>query len=236
MGRFEGMKLSLKALSGPKKDEAFELTEGMTIGRSGAGITLDDPKISSIHARIVKTGEQWFIEDNNSKNGIRVSGEKVTSVELRPGVQFFIGDTQFEVREIRPKLKPKPTKKQRYWHEVLFDFVRDNSAAFNDRPRPVSPLEPALILEFVRGTQVNSKWVLGFGPRKIGANSVDLPIWEPGAPATCFEIVPSAGGLLFKTGRQDIVLLNGEAVDSQVLRMGDTIHILDTLIEVDFTE
>lgn len=236
MGRFEGMKLSLKALSGPKKDGSFELADGLTIGRAGAGITLDDPKISSIHARIVMTGEQWFIEDNNSKNGIRVNGEKVASLELRPGVQFYIGDTQFEVREIRPKPKPKPTKKQRYWHEVLSDFVRDNSAAFSDRPRPVSPLEPALILEFVRGTQVNSKWVLGFGPRKIGASSVDLPIWEPGAPPTCFEIVPSAGGLLFKTGRPDIVLLNGEAVDSQVLRMGDTIHILDTLIEVDFTE
>jgi hypothetical protein len=230
------MILALKALSGPRKDEKFTLEDGLTIGRSGAGITLDDQKISSVHARIVKKGDDWVLEDNNSKNGIRVEGEKVDALELKPGVKFFIGDTEFEVRETKPKVKPKPAKKQRYWHEVLSDFVRDNTSAFTDRPRPVSPLEPALVLEFVRGTQVNSKWVLGFGPRKIGAASLDLPIWEPGAPATCFEIVPTSAGLVFKTSRPDIVHLNGEAIDSQVLRMGDTIRILDTLIEVDFTE
>jgi len=230
------MNLALKALSGPRKDEVFTLEDGMTIGRQGAGITLDDQKISSIHARIVKKGEDWVLEDNNSKNGIRRNGEKIGSLILVPGVSFYIGDTEFEVTSARPKVKPKPTKKQRYWHEVLSDFVRDNTAAFSDKPRPVSPLEPALVLEFVRGTQVNSKWTLGFGPRKIGASSLDLPIWEPGAPATCFEIVPTPDGLVFKTSRPDIVLLNGEAVDSQVLRMGDTIRILDTLIEVDFAE
>lgn len=230
------MILVLKALSGPRKDEKFTLTDGMTVGRTGAGITLDDPKISGLHARIVKKGEDWTIEDAGSKNGIRVNTEKVDGVNLVPGVKFWIGDTEFEVREVKPKPKPKPTKKQRYWHEVLSDFVRDNNSAFSDKPRPVSPLEPALILEFVRGTQVNSKWVLGFGPRKIGAASLDLPIWEPGAPPTCFEIVPTPNGLVFKTSRPDIVLLNGEAVDSGVLRVGDTIRILDTMIEVDFTE
>lgn len=234
------MELILTALSGPRKDETFPLSDGLTIGRSAGGITLDDPKISSLHARIVKKGEDWFLQDNNSKNGIRINSEKVDNVPLTPGLKFFVGDSEFEVMEIRPepeeKPKPKPAKKQRYWHEVLADFVKENQGAFDDKPRPVSPLEPALVLEFVRGTQVNSKWVLGFGPRKVGAASLDLPIWEPGAPATCFEIVPSANGLIFKTARPDIVLLNGEAVDSQVLRVGDTIRILDTLIEVDFTE
>jgi hypothetical protein len=88
----------------------------------------------------------------------------------------------------------------------------------------------------VRGVQANSKWVLGFGPRKIGASSLDLPIWEPGAPAVCFEILPSSDGLIFKTAHPDIVLLNGAGVDSEVLRLGDTIRIMDTIIEVDFTE
>ncbi len=230
------MTLALKALSGPQKDNTFPLVNGLTIGRQGAGIGLEDQKISSLHARVVQTGEDWTIEDNNSKNGIRIKGEKVATVSLVPGAKFYLGDSEFEVIAIKPKEKPKPAKQQRYWHEVLSDFVKNNSPAFSDRPRPVSPLEPALVLEFVRGTQVNSKWVLGFGPRKIGAASLDLPIWEPGAPATCFEIVPTADGLVFKTARPDIVLLNGEGIDSRVLRMGDTIRILDTLIEVDFSE
>lgn len=230
------MTLALKALSGPLKDNTYPLENGLTLGRQGAGIVLEDQKISSVHARIVQDGEKWTIQDNNSKNGIRVKGEKVDLIDLIPGAKFYAGDSEFEVISVKPKEKPKPTKQQRYWYEVLSDFVRNNSQAFSDRPRPVSPLEPALVLEFVRGTQVNSKWVLGFGPRKIGSASLDLPIWEPGAPATCFEILPTPDGLVFKTARPDIVMLNGEGVDSRVLRMGDTIRILDTLIEVDFVE
>jgi hypothetical protein len=157
-------------------------------------------------------------------------------VALTEGAKFWIGDSEFEVLSIIPEIKPKPAKNQRYWHEVLAEFLSHYTDKFKDRPRPMSPLDPALVLEFVRGTQVNSKWILGFGPRKIGSNSVDLPIWEPGAPAVCFEVLPSHDGLLFRTKHPDIVKLNGEEVDSQVLRMGDTIRILDTVIEVDFTE
>lgn len=230
------MNLALNVLLGPLKDSVFPLKDGLTIGRAGAVITLDDPKISSIHARVVKTAEGWAVEDNNSKNGIRVQGEKVTSVALTEGTTFYIGDNEFLVIAFAPKEKAKPSKKQRYWHEVLAKFISAHADSFEDRTRPVSPLTPALVLEFVRGTQVNSKWILGFGPRKVGSASVDLPIWEPGAPATCFEILPTAQGLLFKTDHSDIVVLNGEAVDSRLLRMGDTIRILDTLIEVDFIE
>ncbi|NJM09838.1 MAG: FHA domain-containing protein [Bdellovibrionaceae bacterium] len=231
-----GMRIALKAVSGPLKDKVFPLKEGLTIGRQGAGIALDDAKISSIHARIVKTGEDWFVTDNNSKNGIRVNGEKVDSVELKVGNSFWAGDTHFLVVGVAHKEKPKPTKKQRYWHSVLVEFIEEHAAAFKDRVRPVSPLEPALVLEFVRGTKSIRNRILGFGPRKVGSASVDLPIWEPGAPATCFEVLPTPEGLLFKTAHKHIVTLNGEAIDSQVLRMGDTIRILDTLIEVDFAE
>lgn len=231
------MNLALKAVSGPRKDELFPLKDGLTVGRQGAGITLDDPKISSLHARIMAQGTQWFIADNNSKNGLRLDGEKAARIELKPGTSFFIGDSEFMVMELEaPKPKPKPLKQQRYWHTVLGEFIASQIPSVKDQHKPVSALEPALILEFVRGTQVETKWVLGFGPRKVGASSIDLPIWEPGAPPTCFEITPTNSGILFKTPRPDLVLLNGQAVDSQVLRMGDTIRILDTMIEVDFAE
>lgn len=230
------MSLALQALSGPLKNQVFVLEDGLTLGRQGANITLNDPKISSLHARILKKGDLWVIEDNNSKNGLRVHGEKANSITLRPGISFLVGDSEFTVIETQPKAKPKPSKQQRYWHQVLTDFVKAHGPELKDQASPVSPLDPALVLEFVRGTQVNAKWILGFGPRKIGAASVDLPIWEPGAPPICFEILPSASGLVFKTSHPEIVRLNGEGVDSRVLHMGDTISILDTLIEVDFAE
>lgn len=230
------MKIALKVLSGPLKDNVFAVKEGLTLGRQGE-IKLEDAKVSSLHARIVRNpAGHWMLQDNNSKNGIRSGGEKVAQVDLTPGAKFYIGDSEFMVVEVKPSAKAKPAKNQRYWHELLSELLDKNMKAFQDRPRNVSPLEPALVLEFVRGVQVASKWVLGFGPRKIGSASIDLPIWEPGAPATCFEIIPGNDGLVFKTAHSDIVLLNGSSVDSQVLHMGDTIRIMDTIIEVDFAE
>lgn len=231
------MDLALKVVSGPLKNKIFRVKDGLTIGREGASIALDDPKVSSMHAQVRKMeNDSWVVDSSVSKNGLRVKGEKETAVELAPGIIFFVGDSGFKVCTITPRKTDKPLKKQRYWNEILADFVADQAGFFKDQPKPLSPLDPALVLEFVRGTQANLKWILGFGPRKIGAASIDLPIWEPGAPAVCFEVLPSPDGLVFRTDHASVVRLNGEKVDTQVLRMGDTIHIMDTLIEVDFAE
>ncbi|NJL24798.1 MAG: FHA domain-containing protein [Calothrix sp. SM1_5_4] len=242
------MKLGLKLISGPRAGETHPLSPDLVIGRQDAGINLNDPRVSSVHARIHK-GEAgaWILQDNNSKNGVRNrNGDRIDILELGPGVRFEIGETLFEVVEIGPtkveaaepivKAKPKKMKVGRYWNEILAQFLDQNSGKFADKVRPVSVLEPALVLEFVRGTQVHTKWILGFGPRKVGSASADLPIWEPGAPATCFEILPGIDGLVFRTDHPDLVRLNGQEIDSHVLRMGDTIKINDTLIEVDFVE
>lgn len=250
------MNLALKAVAGPLKDQIFPLTNGLTLGRQGAGIVMNDAKVSTRHARIVRrpTG-MWVLEDTNSKNGIRQGTERLPLIELKYGASFWIGDSQFEVVALgapqelpelptdlpaepvsKPKSKGKAAKKQRFWHELLAEFLDGHAAEFKDKVRPLTALEPALVLDFVRGAQTSARWTLGFGPRKIGAASVDLPIWEPGAPAVCFEILPSNDGLLFKTAHPDIVLLNGKSVASQLLHIGDTIKILDTTIEVDFAE
>jgi len=140
-------------------------------------------------------------------------------------------EDELEVVPEAPAPKPK-----RYWHEILAEFMATNQEDFQEKKKPVSALNPAVVLEFVRGLQVSTHWVLGYGPRKIGPNSLDLPIFEPGAPAVCFEIFPSADGIVFKTNHPELVLLNGQAVDSNTLRVGDVIRINETLIEVDFEE
>lgn len=243
--------LVLRLKSGPAKGQFYPLTgrDDLLIGRNNTDILLADPKVSGVHARISNVGNRWILQDNGSKNGIRDShGQRMDLVKLRAGTQFSIGDTLFEVEEIhdaaeaagpaerKPKAPPPEKKKSKYWHTILADFLQAHSERFQDRVLALSPLEPALILEFVRGAQVNSKWILGFGPRQIGADSLDLPIWEPGAPGVCFEIHPSPEGLIFKTQYPEKIHLNGHSVESELLRIGDTIKIMDTLIEVDFVE
>lgn len=243
------MGLILKANSGPLDGQTFPLNGEIIIGRQNADINLSDPKVSSAHARIVKTDGGFEVLDNGSKNGLRdAAGERIESLELKRGAIFAIGDTTFEVLEspkaaraeaVQPLAEavvPKVKKPPRYWHDVLAEFMEKRLDKFEDKPTSMRPLDPALILEFVRGVQVNSKWILGFGPRRIGAASLDLPIWEPNAPAVCFEISPSPEGLVFSTEHPALVQLNGREIDKEVLRMGDTIKIMETLIEVDFAE
>jgi pSer/pThr/pTyr-binding forkhead associated (FHA) protein len=229
------MALQLKGLNGPLKDRVFPLKPDMTLGRGEtADIVIEDAKASSLHARIRhEEGGIWRLEDNNSKNGTRVEGERISSMALQPGLIFFISEQAFEVVKETPA---EPDKKKRFWYDVLAEFLEHNAGAAKDRAVPVSPLKPALVLDFQRGVQVNSRWVIGYGPRKIGSGSLDLPIWEPGAPSVCFEIFPSPDGLVFRTRHPEIVRINGQGVDSHVLNVGDTIQILDTIMEVDFAE
>lgn len=250
-GTIRPMGLILKAFSGPLQGQTFPIDGEMIIGRQDATINLNDPKVSSVHARITNAGGAYRVLDNNSKNGVRnAAGERIDGMDLKPGAVFHIGDSGFEVSEVAEEARPaaasgdpgfvpkKPKKKKapRYWHDVLAEFLETNSERFTDEEIPVAPLEPALILEFVRGVQVNFKWILGYGPRRVGPASLDLPIWEPGAPPVCFEIHPTPQGLMFKTAHPHIVQLNGQEIDNEVLRMGDTIKINETLIEVDFVE
>lgn len=270
----------LKGLAGPLKGEKFPVKSGLTLGRQGE-VVVPDTKSSSIHARISQENNgRWYLTDNNSKNGTRIDGERISSMELRHGLVFDIGDQKFEVLEIKdesdefePSLGPDeatfvignppplpdekdaattverapveevtlavkapPAPPKRYWNDVLTEFLESNLENFGERKRPVSALDPALVLEFVRGLQANSRWVLGYGPRKVGAASLDLPLLEPGVPAVCFELSPSPDGILFKTAHPNLVTVNGEALDSRLLCVGDTIRIKETMIEVDFTE
>jgi hypothetical protein len=45
-------------------------------------VTLDDPRASTSHARLVKRLGRWLVEDLGSTNGTIVNGERVTQVEL----------------------------------------------------------------------------------------------------------------------------------------------------------
>ncbi len=234
------MSLALKGLAGPLQNKVMPLTVAVTLGRAG-DIVVTSSKASSLHASLKPTAEGlWLLEDKRSKNGTIVAGARVESIALKVGLVFYIGDQGFEVVDFNKESPPPPVapppKVQLPWQEVIGNSLGANLERFIDRQIPVSPFHPAVVLDFQRGLQVNSRWVLGYGPRHIGADCIDLPIWEPNAPAICFQLIPSAAGTVFQTEHASLVTLNRSPVDSQVLHVGDTIQIFETLIEVDFTE
>jgi hypothetical protein len=70
------------------------------IGRSsGCDMVLTDEFASNTHAKLLKVGEDWVLQDLNSTNGTFLDGKKVTTpITIRPNMTIRIGTTNFELR------------------------------------------------------------------------------------------------------------------------------------------
>ena len=71
------------------------------IGRgSDAGIRLDDDYVSTRHARIAASGDQWFVEDLGSTNGTYIGTVRITQpTTITLGTQVRIGKTILELKK-----------------------------------------------------------------------------------------------------------------------------------------
>jgi len=58
-------------------------------------LTIKDPKVSRLHARLEKSEPGWVIVDLKSKNGTLVNGERVKEKLLKPGDIIQIGNAKF---------------------------------------------------------------------------------------------------------------------------------------------
>jgi hypothetical protein len=89
-------------VDGGNTGEAVALTDApLLIGRgTDAAIRLDDDYVSTRHARIVASGDQWFVEDLGSTNGTYVGSRRITQpTALGLGSQVRIGKTVLELRK-----------------------------------------------------------------------------------------------------------------------------------------
>ncbi|HEY8600198.1 MAG TPA: PrsW family glutamic-type intramembrane protease [Thermomicrobiales bacterium] len=75
------------------------LRDGLTIGRQSgrAEFVLNDPEVSSLHARIARNGGPPILIDADSMNGTFVNEERVTSRALVPGDRVRLGRVQLIV-------------------------------------------------------------------------------------------------------------------------------------------
>ena len=73
----------------------------LLIGRgSDAAIRLDDDYVSTRHARVGRSGDQWFVEDLGSTNGTYVDSRRITTpTTIAPGTQVRTGKTILELRK-----------------------------------------------------------------------------------------------------------------------------------------
>jgi len=88
----------LVIVSGSGEGKAYSLgTESISIGSGPAcNIRVPDPAVSRVHALIRYAHGQWFLQDQRSRSGTYVNGQKVTAVPLNSGNRIRIGATEFE--------------------------------------------------------------------------------------------------------------------------------------------
>jgi pSer/pThr/pTyr-binding forkhead associated (FHA) protein len=98
----KGSPTHVLVVDGANKGERADLAEApILIGRgSDAAIRLDDDYVSTRHARIASSGDQWFVEDLGSTNGTYIGSARITQpTTLTLGTQVRIGKTLLELRK-----------------------------------------------------------------------------------------------------------------------------------------
>jgi pSer/pThr/pTyr-binding forkhead associated (FHA) protein len=97
-----GVPTQVVIVEGGNKGETVSLEHApLLIGRGNdAAIRLDDDYVSTRHARIASSGEQWFVEDLGSTNGTYVGNSRISqATAIQLGTQIRIGKTILELRK-----------------------------------------------------------------------------------------------------------------------------------------
>jgi len=97
-----GSPTHLLVVEGDNPGTRAELTDApLLIGRgSDAAIKLDDDYVSTRHARVAASGDEWFVEDLGSTNGTYVGPVRITQpTTIGLGVQVRVGKTILELRK-----------------------------------------------------------------------------------------------------------------------------------------
>ncbi|MCZ6596720.1 MAG: FHA domain-containing protein, partial [Planctomycetota bacterium] len=82
--------------------QEVEVVDGLTLGRHPeSGCVLKDPRISAHHARVLREGDSFLIEDVGSSNKTQIGGGPSLAqgerLKLENGMEIVLGDTRIEV-------------------------------------------------------------------------------------------------------------------------------------------
>ena len=117
----------LQVVSGKSAGKSLRLQGGgdtnvWTVGSDpGRNIVLDDPGVSSYHARLVNEGKRWKLVDQMSQNGTYVNGAKATTSFLSSGDRLKFGPVECFFR--LPSAGKRPRARRTSWLLALVSFA-----------------------------------------------------------------------------------------------------------------
>src|SRR5918912_1510909 len=84
-----------------------DLKGDLSVGRTeGNDIVLNHPSVSRKHAKFEVLGDQWWIVDLKSTNGVKVNGNLVAESPIDAGDKISVGSVQLEI-----KARPSPRRR-----------------------------------------------------------------------------------------------------------------------------
>src|SRR5882762_2705255 len=79
----------------------IDLKGDLAVGRTeGNDIVLNHPSVSRKHAKFEARGDQWWIVDLKSTNGVKVNGNLVTEAQVAAGDKLSIGSVLVDARAL----------------------------------------------------------------------------------------------------------------------------------------
>lgn len=136
--------------------------------------------------------------------------------------------------EEKVELKPAPkNEKLLPWDHYLKKTIPRLNISNATEPSHIRAFQQPLILAFTQGPDTEKELVLGYGPRSIGFQCLDLELSDPSLPDLCFTIGPDEQGEpILTTSDKMKIKLNGSVVSSEKLNHKDVIEFGTNKIEV----
>jgi len=79
----------------------MDLKHELSVGRTeGNDLILNHPSVSRKHAKFELRGDQWWVIDLKSTNGVKVNGNLVTEAQVAAGEKLSIGSVLIDVRAL----------------------------------------------------------------------------------------------------------------------------------------
>lgn len=215
------MSLKLRVKEGASRGAEVVLMDGLEIGRDSLHFPLADLKISAKHGVFRQEANgQWAFIDLGSKNGTFLEGKRVSRVDLIPGTVFRVGETILEI------LTPQaPAINKKTWNEILEDAFLEARVRVEDQQSLMLPFFRPLRIQITSGPQIDTSWIMAFGPRYVGQSSEDFPIYLDAAPEICFEVVPHSQGVKIINHADNYVFFNDSRFREQNVLPGDRIKL-----------
>ena len=165
----------LNIVKGTLKGFRFKALPGITIGGPESHINLKDESISGVHAKIINDeNNELYIKAEKTQIGIYLNDKRVKQGHLGKDAKVTIGNTIFKVtlKEKPQVVDSQPEQHTDQWLDIIKKKYQEVSKLSDERPINLIALKPIVNLHFIRGLQLKTDWMLGYGPRIIGPESV----------------------------------------------------------------